>query len=365
MARSTYKIYDSSKQAWNAMYRSIETAKKSIYWEVYIFLDDRIGSKFFDLLEEKSKAGLDVKLIIDYWGSFALSKKRVEQLKKAGVDIHLFQEKKSKKFKGFWKRFEIRVHRKVLIVDEKIGYIGGVNVGVEMENWLDIQMSVRGKVVRSLLRAFAKLYIKAGGDKKEVKHLLKYKYRAMQDEVDLIYDHPRENYSRARKKYAEALTKARERVILFSPYYFPDKEFIKALWNAKKRGIRVDLLIPFRTDLRYVTYAAYAWFSLTRAIGVKIHLTDKMMHGKGVIVDDDWAMIGSSNIDHVSFYTHYEANIQVKNKRVVKKLKRILTGWMKNSRSLEDVKWNKRGRWEKTKAKLAKKGYNFWFNIKE
>lgn len=363
MKQSSYKIYSTTKEAWDAMYQAIEAAKESIYWQVYILIDDNIGNKFFELLEKKVKEGVDVKLVIDYWGSFALSKKRVTELKKNGVDIKLFQERKHK-FKGFWKRFSVRNHRKVLVIDKSIGFIGGVNIEKVTEDWLDIHMLVRGKVVRSMLRSFAKQYIISGGDKKEVKELLKFKHRIKHGQLDVIFDHPRGKYSHARKKYSEALLKARERVILFSPYYFPDKKFLKALWRAKKRGVRVDLLIPLRTDLRLVTYAAYAWFSIMRVYGVKVHLLKRMMHGKGVIVDDDWAMIGSSNIDHPSFYENYEANIQLKNKHAVRKLKRIVLGWLKESTKLEDVKWHKRGKFHRAKEWIALHSYKYWYKIK-
>lgn len=363
MSDSNYRIYGTTKEAWDAMYQAIEGAKESIYWQVYILVDDKIGNKFFSLLEKKVKEGVDVKLIVDYWGSFALSRKRVKELRDNGVDIKLFQEGK-RRVRGFWNRFTVRNHRKVLVVDKKLGFIGGVNVDKQTENWLDIHMMVHGKVVRSMLRSFAKQYILCGGDKQEVKHLLKYRYRIKHGQLDVIFDHPRGKYSHARKRYADALLKARERVILFSPYYFPDKSFLKALWRAKKRGVRVDLLIPFRTDLRLATYAAYAWFSIMRVYGVKVHLLKKMMHGKGVIVDDEWAMIGSSNIDHPSFYHNYEANIQVKDKEAVKDLKGIVTDWMDDSTNLEDLKWHKRGRFHRAKEWLALHTYKYWFKIK-
>lgn len=345
------------------MYHAIESAQKTIYWQLYIMVDDSVGNPFFDLLEKKAQEGVEVRLVIDYWGSFALSKKRIKQLGDNGVDIRFFQERR-KKFKGFWQKFSVRNHRKVLVIDEKIGFIGGVNIDKNTEDWLDIHVYVRGKVVRSMLRSFAKQYIMCGGDKKVVAHLFKLRYRVTHDQIDFIFDQPQHKYSRARKNYAEALQKARERVILFSPYYFPDKQFLKELWRAKKRGVRVDLLIPFRTDLRFATYAAYAWFSIMRVYGVKIHLLKRMMHGKGVIMDDEWAMIGSSNIDHPSFYHNYEANIRLKNKFVVKKLKRILLGWIKESDSLEQIKWQRRGNWHRVKEWFALKGYKYWFNIK-
>jgi len=341
------------------MYHVILEAQKSIYWELYIFVDDEAGKPFFDVLEQKAKQGLDVKLIVDSVGSFWLSKKRVQSLRLAGVDIRFFHERK-KRYRGLWKKLVTRNHRKILIVDEEIGFIGGVNIQKHMQEWLDIQVEIRGKAVRFLLRSFAKSYIICGGEKKVVRHLLKYNFRIQHSKFDFVFDDAKQNKSRARKKYTQALLKARERVILFSPYYFPDKKFLYALWKARKRGIKVDLLIPFRTDMRIVQYAAYAGFAFLQKIGVNIHLTDQMMHGKGIIKDDDWAMVGSSNLDQCSFYDNYEANIEFGDRHLVKNLKQTISSWIKMSQPLKSFNWEKRGSWHKLKEKIAFKLRKWW-----
>lgn len=359
MQKSVYDIYTSTQDAWVSMKKAIASAKKSIYWEIYTFADDEIGHSFFDILEQKAREGVDVKIIIDSLGTFWFAKPRIGSLKAAGVELLFFYERK-KKYRGWWKRMWSRTHRKILIVDEQIGFIGGVNVKKEMEDWLDMHVRVEGKIVRSLLRSFAKMYIICGGEKENVRHLLKYHFRVREDGVDFVYDDPSISNSHVREKYIEALIKARERVILFSPYYFPDREFLKALWAARRRGIRVDLLIPFRTDLRIVTYASYFLFNLMKKFGVKVHLTKQMMHGKGMIVDDDWAMVGSSNLNHTSFYDCYEANVLIKDPTFVKRVKRKLEEWMKDSDDFDSIRWDKRGIWQKVKEWTAYKLYTLW-----
>ncbi|MEK7065037.1 MAG: phosphatidylserine/phosphatidylglycerophosphate/cardiolipin synthase family protein, partial [Patescibacteria group bacterium] len=357
--QSNYKIYSTSHEAWDAMMRAILGAKKSVFWELYIFLDDEAGRPFFDALEQKAKSGVDIKLVVDAIGSFWLSKKRTESLRLAGVDLQFFSER-SKKYRGWWKRLISRTHRKILIVDEQIGFIGGVNVSQEMKEWLDIQVRVEGKIVNSLLRSFAKSYTICGGDKQKVKQFLKFKYRLQSDEANLVIDEPDTQRSAVRKKYIDALLKAREHVVLFSPYYFPDKKFLYALWKAKKRGVRIDLLLPLRTDIRIITYAAYAWFKLLQKAGINIHLTKSMMHGKGVIVDDKWAMVGSSNLDQTSFYDNYEANLEIKKYTVVQNLKDIVNEWVENAKHLTPEDLEKIGLWEVVKTKAAFNLYKLW-----
>ncbi len=359
MKKSVYDIYSSTQEAWGAMKTAISEAKKSIYWEVFIFVDDEVGHSFFDILEQKARAGVKVILIIDSLGTFWFAKNRVDSLKAAGVDLLFFQNRK-KWYRGWWRKLWSRTHRKILVVDEKIGFIGGVNVKKQMENWLDMHVRVEGKIVRSLLRSFAKMYIICGGEKKNVDHLLKYHLLVLEEGVDFIYDDPSIPNSRVREKYTDGLVKAREHVILFSPYYFPDKEFLKALWAARRRGVRVDLLIPFRTDLRIVSYASYFLFNLMKKFGVKIYLTKQMMHGKGVIIDDDFAMVGSSNLDHTSFYDCYEANILIKDPAFVKRVKNKLEEWMRDSDELDTLRWDKRSSWHKIKEWIAYKLYTLW-----
>jgi len=354
-----HKMYSSSKDALDAMYQAVLAAKKSIYWEVYIFVDDEVGKPFFQALIDRAKNGVDVKIIVDSLGSSDLSDGQVRELRSAGVDIRFFQERKNK-YRGWWKRLWARTHRKILVVDEMVGFIGGVNVQKEVSTWLDIQFRFTGKIVHSLLRAFAKSYIVCGGEKSAVRHLLKYNFRLLHDRAEFIFDEPSEKRSVSRHHYSDALLKARERAIFFSPYYFPDKKFLLALWRARKRGIKVDLLLPLRSDIRLMTYASYAWFGLMNKLGVKIYLTDQMMHGKGVIVDDDWAVVGSANLNYTSFYDNYEAGVHLKDKVAVKKLKNKILSWMKNTAALDVAVWEKRGWVQRLKEKLAKFLYNLW-----
>jgi cardiolipin synthase len=361
MNDSKYTIYSKTSQAWDAMYAELEKAKKSIYLELYIFIDDEAGHRFFELLSKKAKSGLDVKVIIDYVGSFGISKILIKQLTDSGVDLHIFNERK-RRYRGLWKKIITRTHRKILIIDEMVGFIGGVNIYNAAKDWLDIQLKIEGKVVRSLLRAFAKMYVICGGRKEKVKHLLKYKFRVEQEMVDFIYDEANQNKSFVKRKYIEAFLKARERIILFSPYYFPDKSFLYALWQARKRGVKVDLLLPLRADVRTATYASYAWFSLLKKLGVNIHLSNKMMHGKGVVVDDEWAMVGSSNIDQTSFHDNYEANVKIKDKKFVKNIKNIIQEWINNSKKLSDLNWGKRGIIHRFFEWFSLKAYDLWHN---
>ncbi len=357
---SCYQLYSTTQEAWDGMKQAILAAKTSIYWEVYIFIDDEVGMTFFDILEQKAKDGVIVKLIVDWWGSFGLSKKRIASLRSAGVDVQIFHARMHR-YRGWWNMLIKRTHRKILVIDETIGFIGGVNIQKDMADWLDIHLKLEGRVVRSLGRSFAKSYILCGGDKQEVLHLLTApKTTSRRSLFRCIFDHALPHVSRARNVYVSALQRARKRVIFFSPYYFPDRQFMKSLWEARRRGIRIDLLVPFRSDVRFAAYAAYIWYGILHAYGVNIHFVKKMMHGKGVIVDDSWAMVGSSNLNQDSFYDHLEANITFRDKQLVQSLLTVVNGWRSSSFLFTKELQEKRGIGRKTLSWICFRLYSLW-----
>jgi cardiolipin synthase len=124
--------------------------------------------------------------------------------------------------------------------------------------------------------------------------------------------------------------------------------------------VRVDLLLPWRTDVRIATYAAYAWMTIMHKLGVNVHVIDRMMHGKGVLVDDEWAMVGSSNIDPTSFYDNYEANAVVRDKVAVKELQGTLNQWLEESRRILPEEWAKRGWFMRVQEFIAYWLYRLW-----
>lgn len=361
MKQSSYKIYSSTKDAWEAMYQAIERAQRSIFWELYIFVDDTAGKPFFDLLMKKAKEGVEVRVIVDSLGSFWLSKERVSALKNSGVDILFFHERKYK-YRGFWRRLWKRTHRKVLVIDEEIGFVGGVNIRSDMQDWYDFMVEFDGDTVFPLLRYFAKSYIISGGERKKVRRLLYMRgVPTFMQTVRAVFDEPSESgVSNAKREYIKALRKAKKSVIVFSPHYVPDAQFLRALWLARKRGVRVDILLPFSPDVRFLSYVAYGYFSLMNSFGVKVHLTKNMLHGKGFVVDDSWAMVGSSNIDETSFRDNYEANVTIHDRQIVSDIKKVLLKWLQDSDEI--TKYGKKGGiWHRMKVWLAVRLYRMWY----
>ncbi len=148
-----HKFYNTSVKAWQGMYEAIQSARISVYMEMYIFLDDIKEFDFVSLLIQKAKSGVQVKIILDAYGSMELNRKSIAQLKEAGIEVFFISY--------FWHR----LHRKILIIDEQTAFFGGVNIHHSAKEWLDLMMEIRGKIVERFVRIFARDYVLAGGSR--------------------------------------------------------------------------------------------------------------------------------------------------------------------------------------------------------
>ena len=335
-----YKFYSQTTQSWEGMLKAIEEARYSIYWENYILKNDTHPVfNFFHLLKKKAGAGVKIKIILDRFGSADLPQKEKQDLEEAGVELLYFD---------FWFR---RTHRKILVVDGKIGFLGGVNVGKLYNRWLDLHIRLEGKIVRYLLSSFAKTYKICGGRDQEV---LKFKViRSIRSESHKVYkvsrvkhwflEHwPIKGKDKLRKHYGERLNQASRSIVIVTPYFIPHKWFIKCLEQALSRGVAIEIIIPKKTDYALADFANYLFMDSLRHSGIHFFLTQEMLHAKALLIDDREGMIGSQNIDALSFDFNVEAGIFFQRKDMVNSLKKILDGWKKESFSLENVTFKKR-----------------------
>lgn len=321
--------------------RAIQEAKESIYWESFIFSPDEIGQKFLSVLKEKARAGVEVKLIFDGYGNFWFDNLALKELREAGAEVFYFNPiRLSYLWRGLRYWLE-RTHRKVLIVDGRVGFIGGVNVEKTMSGWFDLQVRVEGPIVQSLLKSFARSYLAGGGLMSRVKHIF-YLPIVKERYWRVLWHKPRSEFSSVRRIYLQSIGRARHSLTLVSPYFLPDREFLAALKQARERGVKVDLILPWRTNHLFLNYAMRAYWQLYDRLGLKIHLFKQMIHAKAMMVDDKWAMVGSSNFDAQSFYHSHESNLIFTHRQMIKDLKKIIAGWKKKSRLFQLLKWQKR-----------------------
>lgn len=349
-----YEFYTTSQEAWSAMEQAIQDAQQSIFWESYIFADDKVGQKFLQLLIEKRRQGLEVKLIFDAIGSYGFSLKKINDLRLAGLDLRFFHGRSGfGRYRSFFKRIWERTHRKILIIDKKIAFVGGINIKKEYADWLDLQVKIESPLVVLLLKEFAKNYIWAGGTDKALKKLRRLKVRRVTDLLNFVFAYPGSATSRSRQLMMRAIRQSRNELIIINSYFIPDWRFFHALKKAIKRKVKVKILLPHYTDSWFPTYAAQALWEYTQKLGAEIYTMPTMLHAKAVIVDQHWATIGSINLDYRSFFFNHEVNIVFSDPEMLADLREIINHWFEQSTKLEEQNWTKRKLWQRIKESLA------------
>ncbi|MEK7572700.1 MAG: phosphatidylserine/phosphatidylglycerophosphate/cardiolipin synthase family protein [Patescibacteria group bacterium] len=313
-----YKFFASSQKSWEAMFAAILFAQKSIYLEMYIFQDDMIDFNFLKLLKEKAKNGLRVKVILDSFGSFNLSAKVISELKNAGVELI------------FLSYFLHRTHRKILIVDEKIAFIGGVNFHQSASLWNDLMVQVEGKLVLLITKSFNKAYALCGGADKLV--FARNKKNFKKKIHDWLVEHfPVKNKFNLKKIYKKHLFKAQKNITLVTPYFMPKRWLIGALHQAHLRGVNVEILVPQNTDHYFIDRINYFYIYKLSKLGINFYIEPQMNHAKIMVIDSAGAIVGSNNLDYLSFELMSEIGIFFKDVNALRAISKIIGEWKKDA----------------------------------
>jgi len=241
-----YKLYTTSQSAWDGMFQSIKLAKKSVYIEMFIFLNDTSTThNFLKLLEEKAKAGLEVVIIADAYGSWSLRNKEVLEMKAAGIEFIYFSH---------WIK---RTHRKILLVDNKIAFLGGVNISEKIRNWSDLQIRLEGHIVSPILKSFAYNYQRVGGKKESI---LKYSRQPITKKIKAWIIDNLVNTNKLyylNNYYRDKISGAKESIQIVTPYLLPPRWLIAVLDDACRRGVRIEIIIPNDTDVKGLNKVNY------------------------------------------------------------------------------------------------------------
>lgn len=311
-----YQIYTTSKKAWDGMLGAIRAAQSSIYIEMYIFLDDtKETHDFIGVLKEKAAKGIKVVVVADYFGSFSLQKKTIEELRQTGVEFLYFN--------GLFKR----THRKLVIVDRKFAFLGGVNIEEKIRNWRDLQIGVRGRIVLPILRSFARIYLDCGGVDENIKQY------ALSKPVKKLKSWIVENIPGTNRLYylnsyyREKMGGAKDSIKIVTPYLSPPRWLLSALSNAVERGVRVEIMMPQDTDIKVVNRINMANAARLSDFGVHIYLGRQMNHAKAMIIDRQEGVIGSQNFDILSFGMNMELGIFFTQKDLIDKICSLFEKW--------------------------------------
>lgn len=314
-----YEFFVTSKSAWKSMFETISNAKNSIYLEMYIFENDLKEFDFVEVLKTKARQQLKVKVILDSFGSIGLDNKQISELRQAGVEVLLLSY------------LLHRTHRKLLIVDDSIAFIGGVNLHQKASLWNDLMLKLKGQIVKNLLRSFVKSYINAKGSDTEFINE-KNKQGISRNLKAWVVDHtPIKRKFYLKKLYKENLNSAKDKIVFVTPYFMLNRWLQASLHQALLRGVRVEILVPKNTDSYIIDRVNYFYIYKLSRLGVIFYMESKMNHAKAMVIDDDKCMVGSQNLDLLSLNLNSEIGVFFKDKNITSKLLDIIGRWKDNS----------------------------------
>ncbi|MFN3936688.1 MAG: phospholipase D-like domain-containing protein [Gemmobacter sp.] len=297
------------------MLEAIRSARTSINFETYVYWRGAIAETFAEALSERARAGVEVRVLLDWAGSLKMSRALIERMQSAGVRVVQFRPIRWHSLH----RVNHRTHRKLLVVDGTTGFTGGVGIGEEWtgdarspSEWRDTHFRVTGPLVAQMQGAFAENWIEETGEVLQGDAFFPPLADAGPLEADLVLGRTGQRTS-IHLMLMIALSAARDRIRICTPYFVPDDVAIDQLLEARRRGVQVDILVPGpHNDAGFVRSGSRRfWGPLLRA-GVRIwEYQPTFIHAKMIVIDDCWSSIGSSNFDERSFRLNDEANLNV------------------------------------------------------
>jgi cardiolipin synthase A/B len=337
------------EQMFPAMLEAIQSAKKTINIETYVYSAGDVGKKFADALEERARAGVQVRVMVDGVGA-AGATKYAKQLKRAGAQVVQYHPLHWWALTAAQHRNN-RTHRKLLIVDGQLGFIGGAGVADEWlgnadskKHWRDTHYKVRGPIVAQLQSAFVDNWMETTGEVLEGDDHFPQLADAGEHPAQVFKSSPDGGSESMALLYLLSIAAAEKNIRLASAYFVPDALSIRALADAAKRGVKVQIIVPGKNiDVKIVRPASRArWGELLRA-GVEIYeYQPTMYHVKQMIVDDLWTSIGSANLDNLSFRLNDEANLNVMDAAFAREQIQIFEDDLGKSKQITYEQWKTR-----------------------
>ncbi|HEX3757364.1 MAG TPA: phosphatidylserine/phosphatidylglycerophosphate/cardiolipin synthase family protein [Kofleriaceae bacterium] len=342
-------------ETYPAMLEALAAAERSICFETYILAADATGDRFKAVLIERARAGVAVRLIYDAVGSFGLPDAWVGELRDAGCDVIDFNP-----IAPWRARFRLshRDHRKVVVVDDRVGFTGGLNIANDYASvedggigWHDMHCRVTGGIVLDLARMFRRTWLRCGGKPYPAPPPAREASSRGDVFLRLLENTRRRQRTVVRRAYLHVIKHARTRVLIQNAYFLPDRGLRRALTKAAARGVDVRVMVPGRSDVKLAQWAAlYVMRRLARR-GVRVFLwSGVMMHAKTATVDGLWSTIGSYNFDAQSRFNNLEVTVEILGSATAETLTASFERDIANAEPFDERAWLRLPWWRKALA---------------
>lgn len=343
------EIIVNGEEKFKELIHDIKNAKKSINMLYFIIHDDKIGSYILNLLTQKAKEGVEVRLLYDGFGSFFTPRRAFNKLRKCPnghvaefFPVRLFSISK----------LNHRNHRKIAVIDGKIAYLGGMNIGDEYMSrkklvWRDTHMRITGDAVRDIQKYFALDWEFSTNERliNRLETFFPYTNKKNEGEtaVQIVASGPDCKADEIKDGMIKMLNNAKKYAYIQTPYFVPDKAFLSAVTTVAQSGVDVRVMIPSTPDKSYVYYTTMSYMDELLNAGAKVYLYPGFIHSKSIAVDDEISTIGTTNIDIRSFQLHFELNAFIYNKETCRKCRNIFLNDQENCTELTLEKYKNRG----------------------
>ncbi len=339
-AETTFRLFE----------EAIREAKHSIHVEYYIWQPDKIGTRLRDLLIEKAREGVEVRFLYDTIGSLYLNAKFLRPMSSAGIAVATFLPGRS--LRERWS-INLRNHRKLLILDGRVGFTGGMNVGDEylgldpgFGDWRDTQVRVCGPAVLQLQQVFAEDWYYATGEELLSADYYPAPERPADTAAHVISGGPEADLAVFLSLMFAAITRAKDRVTLSTSYFVPPSSLAVALETAARQGVRVRLLVAKKANFLWTLLAGRSYFKGLLDAGVEIHeYQDGFFHSKTLTVDGRWSLVGSPNFDIRSLVLNFEVGLVIYGERIARELEEQFEGDLRRAVRVDPEKWAERSTW--------------------
>jgi len=324
--RNHIEILNNGKETFDSIKREINKARNHIHLEYYIIDDDKIGNEIRELLIAKAGEGVEVRLIIDDVGCWKLGKKYLQSLENAGVELYSFMPVR---FPLFANRINYRNHRKIIVVDGQVGYVGGINIAdryiVGSKNipfWRDTHIKIEGEAVNSLQVVFLiDWYFVSGKILSDRSYFPRSKIKNTQL-VQITASGPDSDWSSIMQAYFSAISTAREYIYIVNPYFIPNESILTALKTVALSGVDVRMIIPGKSDSFLAYNGTLSYVEELLEAGIRVFYYQKgFIHSKLIMVDDVFASVGTANMDIRSFDDNFEVNALIYDEKLCNELK--------------------------------------------
>lgn len=351
-APNTVEVLTNGRDKFDAFIADLRSAKNYINIQYYIFEDDKLGRQIADILIEKAREGVKVRLIYDHVGSFSVRSRFFKKLRKEGVQAYPFFRVT---FPQLATRINWRNHRKQCVIDGTIGYVGGMNVadryldgGKKFAGWRDTHVRVTGDIVSAIDYSFAVDWNFMGGglieDAVAIPHT-DVARAAVVSGVGAQYltSGPMSQWPNIAYAFLKAISNAKKRVYIQTPYFLPTDALLRALQAAALSRVDVRIMMPRHSDSTMLSHASASYIGECLRSGIKIYLyTAGMLHSKMMIVDDEFVTIGSTNFDFRSFECNFEGNLFFYSKELTAQMLEVFKSDQEQCERVNATRWRHR-----------------------